>query len=207
MVRFLWLAVLLFTMAQPYPAHADWTDAVTALSNLCNHLLTIYDNTKRAGDEKLIQQKKDALASINTALIHMSTLKKQMAKNVRCLGENAGSTESGAHQKFIQCADDLSVENVELKNRVSELKHNIDLIDPQWAQNHGDEIRKIDDLYYQKVGVENRTLLFLRLSDRGASHSVQIVANECEKLSNDLDAEAEHLDTAEERFAQPLKGN
>jgi hypothetical protein len=191
MVRFWWLAVPLLTIAHAHSAHAGWAEAVTALSNLCDHLIAAYSADKT-------QQKKDALALVDSTLTHMSSLKKHMAVNLRCMAKESPDD-------FARCYNNLRTANDELASRVRRLHNSIQLIDPNWVQNHRDETRQIDDLYYEKVGLQQRTLEFARSSEHGIFHRISVVPDECEKLANELDKEAERLDMTQELVGKALK--
>lgn len=202
-----WVTALPLTLVLlQQPANADWSDAVKAIAGLVSHALDFYKDAMKNADEKLKQDKKDALASVDANLIHILTLKKQMAISARCLGTNAGKSDEAAVHKSNLCYQNLNQQNTDLSRYVRDLKQSIDLVDPNWARDHKDAFQSIDDLYYEKLGMSNRTLQFARSSTHGIiSKSVSVNAAECKQLADDLDAEAANLNEIEVRLSKALE--
>jgi hypothetical protein len=175
-------------------ANADITVALTEIADLGRDLLRNHKEAVQRGDTQLAQTEKDALASIKAALIHMEAIKRQMARNLRCLGENQSvSITADAREKLDVCYDNLKIQNNDLKQQVITLQRSIDLADPHWATQHADAAREIDSLYYERLGIYGRVMQFIKHS----SQDVSADEKECNELALSLDKEADQLRTTE----------
>jgi len=138
---------------------------------------------------QLAEDQKNALHFVVKGLADLASLKKSMAKQLRCLGTNQISTAP-----FEQCWADFVSENGELRTDLDQLKRNMDLADPGWSSAHVEDVEAIDDLYREKVGIENKAILFLRASRRGIIFpTISVNLSDSQRLADDFDAEATKL--------------
>ncbi len=206
MRRIFWIAACLLMLGEIQIANAQVTEMLTGFFHLCNNLLGTYNEAVKRGDVELAQKKRDALVSIDTALIHMSTIKKQMGANIRRLGENQARPDDDARSEFDLCFDNLNTENNDLEAQVGNLKSSIDLADPHWISRHPEDARQIDNLYYEKLGIHGRVLQFIHRSRHGIIiHNVSVEPNECKQLAGSLDAEAHRLINLEAPIGKALR--
>jgi hypothetical protein len=198
MRRIFLIAACLFMIGEIQIANAQITEMVTELVRLCNKLLETYQEAVNRGDVELAQKKKDALASIDAALIHMSAIKTEMAANIRCLGQAPADEE-----KFKLCFHGLETENNDLRVQVRNLKSSIDVADPHWISRHAEEARQIYSLYYEKLAIAGRVLVF---TTHSIFQSVPLVEpGKCEQLAASLDAEANQLKDLEVSIGKKLR--
>jgi hypothetical protein len=149
------------------------------------------EEIKKAG-EKLAEDKKNALASVVKNLIDLASLKKGMAEQLRCLGQNQPSTT-----RFSLCWQTFESENRELGIGVDQLKRNMYLADPNWIIEHPLEALAIDDLYRAKIGVSQDVMVFATDSQSGLFfRNISINLADSQKLAGELEMVAGKLSNA-----------
>jgi hypothetical protein len=209
-LRFLTIALFLSTgIVVGAPVSAQTVVAIAeAWKETMKTVGTIFDGFSKSesiANQQLSEDKKNALAAISKNLIDIAAVKRSMAQQLVCLGQNQG--QAGAPGVlFNQCWQAFESQNVQLSAYLSQLKKNMNLADPVWCSEHQTELKAIDSLYWEKVGLSQKTLTFVESSQSGwVLRQIHVDAQQDEILAKALEAGADELDAAAAKFANALR--
>jgi hypothetical protein len=206
------LRVLIFLAGfAGWPVGHAFADQVTAVASAVEEgaktagkALDIYIQGHAEAQAQLAQDKKDALATALTDLMDLSALKRSMAKQLRCLGnEEAGRTASNS--KFYQCWDAFNSQNERFRQYLNDLMTHMAIADPNWNVAHPDERKALDALYWEKAALAADALQFVRNSKTGfLVVNVSVNPTDANTLATALESEATKLDEAATKLADLL---
>jgi hypothetical protein len=164
-------------------------------------LQKLHAEERKAARIQLVEDRKNALASVVMNLRALASLKADMAKQLGCLGQNQPSTE-----RFSHCWNTFQFENAQLREDLGHLKATMDLADPNWSVEHGREAQAINDVYYEKMGISGDVVIFAGSSQSGRIlRNISINLADSQKLAAELEKEVAKLTEVADTLSRLLQ--